>query len=311
MIFSRFTKNRKSQGPVWVQFGPILIALAYALVQYLLQDSSLDIFYWQSPFLFTVLSGVAIAYACRPVLSRIRWTRIAAFWVAFGLMVGTGTFADLWIAWLMEVAGLVPLPISLPVSPLALLGGVWVAAWMMVYFYRLEEGDIDMRNLYVRYRKRPAWVRRYGVALLSLAAVGLWVGSGALDVWWKSLSEAYYIPLVYPNPWLRVHEIFTRSMEPSGAWGGWLYFGLLWLRGVMTVAPLVPVALTLEGSRFQLTLVFTMLLFVLGEFAPLMVDQPYPSGLWLVERTALGLVRTALLGLGMTYVFGVVVKKTG
>ena len=75
-----------------------------------------------------------------------------------------------------------------------------------------------------------------------------------------------------------------------------MYVGLLWLREFVRVAPLLPVALTLRGRWVQLTVVHGLLLFVISDFAPLMVDQPYPSASWLLARTGLGLARSFFIG---------------
>ena len=81
---------------------------------------------------------------------------------------------------------------------------------------------------------------------------------------------------------------------------------LLWLRAVLMVVPLLPIAMALRGSWAQLTVVFTVLLFVVGEFAPLMVDQPYPSLRWLLLRTALGLGRSVVLGALTAALYGAI-----
>ena len=69
-----------------------------------------------------------------------------------------------------------------------------------------------------------------------------------------------------------------------------------WLRGTLLFLPLVPIALVVRAKSAQMALVYSLLLFILGEFVPLMQDQPYFSTDWLILRTALGALRAAILG---------------
>lgn len=278
------------------QFGPIVVALGYALARHLPGGLSLDDLYWQSPFAFTALSGLAIAYACRPVLSRIQWTRPVAFAVGLALLAGLGPPGDWLLAAGQVLAGVGTFPFRLARSPLPLLAGVLVAAALMAVCYRPPGGRVDAAALRDSLRSRlPArWTLH--LALLAALAVVLWLLPAWLDARWEERATDYYVPLVYPNPWLRLEGLWGRDTPPAGPLGAGLLLVLLWARGALAVGALLPVAALLRGSWPQLTLVFALLLFVVGEFAPLMVDQPYPSAAWLMLRTALALARAAVLG---------------
>jgi hypothetical protein len=149
------------------------------------------------------------------------------------------------------------------------------------------------------------------LAAVAVLAVAFSLAAGWADARLETRTTLLYIPLMEPNPWLQLAGIWLRGHAPAGAGGALLLLGILWLRGLALLAPLLPIALAVRGSRRQLTLVFTILLFVLAEFAPLMVDQPYPSLQWLAARTGLGLLRALVLGLAMAVAFGLVRSRGG
>lgn len=284
------------RGGRWFQFGPLIVALGYGLGTYLPGGLSVDDLYWQSPLFFSVLAGLAIAYACRPVLYRIPWTRPAAFGVACLLLGGIGQFGSWLTAALAAIADVTRMPIGLPRSPLSLLVSLVAAAALMAWCYRPVEGTLGGRTLASRIVARG--MLRIGLLLALLGAWALIVRllPAWLDAYWEDTAAGYYAPLVYPNPWLHLEGVYGRTEGFSGATGAATLLALLWLRGVLMAAPLLPIGLVLRGTWLQLTLVFGVLLFVLGEFAPLMLDQPYPSATWLIVRTLLGIARAVALG---------------
>jgi hypothetical protein len=298
-----FARRQLSGGML---FGPLLVGVAYGLVQALVPDFSLNFLYIQSPFVFTALSGVAIAFACRPVLLRIEWSRPTAMVLGMALVAGVGPLGDWVVSTLVVAGGLGAFPLNLPESGLALLLGALVAGAMMGWLFRPPGGLLDARELWARWRFH-SWGRRLGcLALLAAAAVVLWIVTAVLDARQEEAATSLYVPLVEPNYWLRMQGLWM--VRTGAAAGGAIsaLLALLWLRAVLMLLPLVPVALAVRGSWLQLTVVFTVLLFVLGEFAPLMVDQPYPSLRWLLLRTGLGLGRGVVLGALMAWLFGVI-----
>ena len=76
------------------------------------------------------------------------------------------------------------------------------------------------------------------------------------------------------------------------------------LRALALFLPLMPIALAVRGSWLQIAAVFSLLLFIVGDFAPLIMDQPYPSTRWLLARTALGAVEALLLGAAAARLIG-------
>ncbi len=297
-----FVQRMLSRG-TW--FAPLLVGLAYGLAQSAFPSGRLDFFYWQSPFFFAVLAGVAIAFGCRPVLSRIGWTRPAAAGVGIALLAGIGPLGDWAAAALVVQAGLGAFPLHLPASGWPLLTSALAAGGVMALLFRPGGGELGAAELWERLGFEPLALR-----LARLAALGLFAVTLSLAVaWWDARQEetatALYVPLVAANPWLRLEGLWLNE----GAGAAALLLAIRWLRALALLAPLVPIALVVRGSFLQLTLVFMLLLFVLGEFAPLMMDQPYPSLQWLFARTGLGLARALVLGAAVTLAVGVVRRR--
>ncbi len=86
-----FARRQLSGGML---FGPLLVGVAYGLVQALVPNFALNFLYLQSPVVFTALSGVAIAFACRPVLLRIEWSRPVAMGMGVALVAGLGPLGE-------------------------------------------------------------------------------------------------------------------------------------------------------------------------------------------------------------------------
>lgn len=286
------------------QFGPLLVGLLYGLTAHVPQGLALGDLYWQSPLFFTVLSGLALAYACRPVLMRIRWTRPAAFVVGLALLVGIGPLGEWIAAAIGEALGVMSLPLSLPRWPLAPALAALVAAGLMAVLYRPPHGEFGLGWLGRRLGDPRTLVRLERLPLLAAWAVAVVLALAALDAYREAVATGYTVPLVYPNPWLRLQGVYERELVPSGLLGATLLLALLWLRALLAVVPLLPIALVLRATWPQLTLVFTLLLFVLGEFGPLMLDQPYPSAGWLALRVGVGLARSALVGAAAAALLG-------
>jgi len=292
-------------------FGPLTVGVAYGLVQALVPRFTLDFLYIQSPFMFTALSGVAIAFACRPVLMRIEWTRGVAMALGAALVAGVGPLGDWVVSTLIAGAGLAAFPLNLPPSGLSLLCGALAAGLLMGWLFRPAGGALDARELWVRWRFHP-WAHRLGrLALVAAAAVALWIVVAAVDAHQEATARSLYVPLVEPNYWLRLQGLWLDRAGLAALGSVVALLVLLWLRAVVLLLPLLPIAMAIRGSWVQLTVVFSLLLFVLGEFAPLMVDQPYPSLGWLLLRTGLGLARAVLVALLFTRLFGVIRHEPG
>jgi hypothetical protein len=298
-----FARRQLSGGML---FGPLLVGVAYGLVQALVPRFTLDFLYLQSPFVFTALSGVAMAFACRPVLLRIEWSTGVAMALGVALVACVGPLGDWLVSTLIVAGGLGAFPLNLPESGLALLLSALVAGTLMGRIYRPRGGLLDARELWARWRFHPWAHRLLRLALLASAAVALWLVTAIWDAHQEESASALYVPLVEPNYWLRMQGLWLNRGGLGGPPAIGALLGLLWVRALLLFVPLLPVALAVRGSWAQLTVVFTVLLFVLGEFAPLMVDQPYPSLRWLLLRTALGLVRAGLLGSLTAWLFGVI-----
>jgi hypothetical protein len=297
-----FARRQLSGG---LLFGPVLVGLVYGFALTAVPGFRPGLLSLQGPFTFTVLSGVAIAFACRPVLNRIGWSRPVAMALGVALLVGIGPLGDWAVSGLIVGAGLGALPLNLPPAGQGLLLGAVLAGVLMGWLFGPRGGALDAPALWARWRFEPASRRLGRLALVSAAAVALWLGLSALDARLEESAAQLYVPLAEPNYWLRLQGLWAAGGVVTGAGTAAGLLGLLWLRGVLTVLPLLPIALAVRGTWGQLTLVFTLLLFVLGEFAPLMADQPYPSLRWLLARVGLGLLRAAVLGGLTAALFGV------
>lgn len=292
--------------PRTVLFAPLLIGVASAFAQFAFADPGLNFVYLQSPFFFTALAGIAVAFACRPALARIPWSRRTAIGLALCLLAAIGPLGDWAAAGLLALLGLAVMPLNLPASPLPMLAGVAVAGVLMGVFFRPRGGEIDGRALWERFGFVSPWRRAGRAALLALGIVGLRLLIARVDAGLEDSAESLYIPLVEPNYWLRIEGLWQAHPPFAGAVAVGLLGAVLWLRALLVVAALLPFALAIRGSRFQLILVFAILVFVVGEFAPLIPDQPFPSLGWLTARVGLGLFVSALVGMGMVAGFGVV-----
>lgn len=302
-MLSGFARRQLSGGML---FGPLLVGVAYGLVLSLVPEGRVDFLYIQSPFVFTALSGVAMAFACRPVLLRIDWTRRVAMGLGVALVAGIGPLGDWIVSSLVAAAGLGAFPLNLPTSGLALLLGAAAAGLLMGRLFRPHDGSLDAPELWARWRFHPWPHRLWRLGLIALASVVLWLAAAAVDAHLEESATTLYVPLVEPNYWLRMQGLLTVREGPAALLAVAALVALLALRSVLMIVPLLPIAMAVRGSWAQLTLVFTVLLFVLGEFAPLMVDQPYPSLRWLLLRTGLGLGRAAVLGALTAALYGVI-----
>ena len=86
------TANRPGTG--FRQWAPLMVGVGYGVASFLPGGLSRQDLYWQSPLMFTVFSGLAIAYTCRPVLSKIPWSRESVLLIALLLLGGIGPLGE-------------------------------------------------------------------------------------------------------------------------------------------------------------------------------------------------------------------------
>ncbi|MCZ6558653.1 MAG: hypothetical protein O7E56_15235 [SAR324 cluster bacterium] len=295
--------------------APLLTGLAYAAGRSLPAGGFMDDLYLPSPLTLAFFSGLLIAFACRPVLLRVPWSRGVAIAVAAAILLGGGPAAEWLLAWTIAAFGIGPFPYILPRSAWPELLGALTAAVTMGLLFRPGGGVIGPANLRARLTiRRPLdWMRR--LTLLGVLAVALGLAIGWADTWFAAYGTPTFTPLVAPNLWLQVTGRgfeaggFSRNAVETASLGVLLVKGaalllLYWLRALALFLPLLPVALVLRGHWRQVALVFVLLLFIVGDFAPLILDQPYPSTRWLLSRTALGLLRALVLGGAAAWLIG-------
>lgn len=289
--------------------APLTIGLAAALGRLTLERPQLDFFYWQGPLAFTTLAGIAIALACRPALAKVPWSRSVAMALGLGLVAAIGPPGNWLAAWTLKAAGVSGFPMSLPTSPAGLAVGAVIMGVLMGLMFRPRGGEIDWRGLGSRFRFH-GWGKHLGkLALLAAGVVALWMAVAWVDARLEEDPARNFLSLlepIEPNYWYRLQGVWQRQSATSGLLGASILLVVIWLRAVLLIAPLLPIALAIRGSRVQLTLVFTILLFVLGEFAPLLRDPAFSSLNWLMMRIALGLGRSVLVALAVVTLFGVI-----
>lgn len=267
---------------------PLLTGVGFAVGRAIGKGPDWGGLYWQSPFTFAFLSGVMISLALRPLLVRVAWRRDGAALMALAVLLGMGPVAAWCRWWLGAAAGWAGMPFTVPPTMVPELLGDLLAAGLMGWLFRPRSGTIDPRNVAARWRRmRPRGGWGWRVAALGTTAVAIHLAVGGLDAWAQRRFPLE--PLLAVNPWLRL-----TAAEGSGAAGGLLALG--WLHGAVRTLPLLGVALVVRGTRLQTTLLYGMLLFVVGEFAPLVEQQPFPSPNWLALRVVLGALHAGLLG---------------
>ena len=287
--------GRATRATLRVQLAPLGIALGYALARTIQFADEWTLLHYPSPFTLSFLAGLLMAYACRPVLSRLSWTRNMCALVALALLLGLGTAAARAATWVgLHLGGAVPPLAGGQLWP-ELLAAV-LAALLMGVLYAPRDGRIDWADLVARLRSvGGAYWKRVGA--WAVFAVVLQLALGWVDArLWRGNDPAL-APLFADNPWSRL----TGSGDVLTA-GGLLL--LWWVRALALILPIVPIALVLRGSLIQLVAVFALLYFVLGDFAPLMTDQPYFSAAWLVARVSVGALGALLLGLAAAVAIG-------
>lgn len=290
---------------------PLAAGIGYAAAKSLGKGAGWGGLYWQSPVMFSFLAGLLIALGLRPILTRVPWQRGAAFGLVLAGMLAIGPAGDWCEARLLAWSGVLGFPYDLPASALPELLGALAAAGLLAWLHRPSGGTIGLGNLRARLARLTGvqWLIR--LSLLGIAAVTVAGVTGGLDA---LLSRQIGLPPMDPtNPWLRLWTLGAATVSANGVSavsygaGGTAALAVLalgWLRGLALILPLVPIALVLRGTRTQIALVFTLVLFIIGEFAPLMENQPYPSASWLLVRVGIAAVGAAAIGTVTAWLIG-------
>ena len=259
--------------------APLICGVLYAVGEFLPRGLRSQDFYWQSPFMFTALAGLLIAFACRPVLSRLQWMRRTAFGMGLLIVLSLGQAGDIASARIASLLGAAPYPLSLPYALLPTLGAALFISVGMTLLYCPKGGRVGPFALWGSVTAHDPQRLMLRLAVVSAFYVVIQLGVGWLDLKMVWSWGVYETGIIQPNAWAQ----FT---APTHAAGPPIFFMLLWLRGFVRLLPLMLIGVTLRGQPMQIALVFGMLWFVLGSFVPLVVDQPYPSPVWLIGVVA-------------------------
>jgi hypothetical protein len=280
------------------QVGPLVVAIGFAVGRTLGDAEAWFPLSWPSPLTLSLLAGLLLAFALRPVMTRLPWSRPTGALLGLALLVCLGPAADWPLHWLLDALGLQTLPPGSAHAAGFELAGALVAAMLIGLVYAQPIGGITPANLWARLgvRGRGYWLGR--LAVLAALAVLVRLLVGWLDAAWWMGADTARAPLLAPNGWALLHMAWAGGSGPVA-----LLLGGLWLRALVTFLPLLAIPLVLRAKVSQYLMVFAILLFVLGEFAPLMLDQPYFSGTWLGLRVAMGLLVSIVLGGAMAWAF--------
>ena len=269
--------------------APLVTALVYGFLLQLPHPGISSLFYWQSPLVFSCMAGLLIAFACRPVLSKMGWSRPMALMVALSMLLLIGPPSREGLAHFISWTGAAPYPLSFRASPWGELFAVLGASIVMSWLYCRNPGAMtfeSVRGSFIRagMGRVAGTVVMLGCLMLAWNLLAGWLDAKAVWNWgW------YGTGVLAPNAWLRLTQ--TQSQQAAA-----ILLGTDWLTATLTFAPLALIALNLKAVPAQMTLVLGMSLFVLGTFAPMVMDQPYPSAQWLTLATAHGVLRAAVLG---------------
>ncbi len=280
------------------QIGPLVVAVGFAVGRTMGDTASWFPLSWPSPITLSLLAGLLLAFALRPVMTRLPWARPTGALLGLALLVCLGPTADWPMHWLLDALGLQALPPGSGHGAGFNLAGALVAAMLIGLMYAQPIGGITPANLWARLglHGRGYWLGR--LAALAGFAVLVRLLVGWLDATGWVGTDAARAPLLTTNGWGLLHAAWTGGAGPVA-----LLLGGLWLRALVSFLPLLAVPLVLRASVSQYLLVYAILLFVVGEFAPLMLDQPYFSGTWLALRVAVGLLSSVVLGGAMAWTF--------
>jgi hypothetical protein len=117
--------------------APILVGLGYAAARTVAAGLAWPGLYAQSPFALAFFSGLLIAFAWRPVLLRVPWSRSVALALVAAVLLGTGPLGDWALARLVAAFHLAPFPYVLPRSVVPELAGLAAAAALLVLLFRI------------------------------------------------------------------------------------------------------------------------------------------------------------------------------
>jgi hypothetical protein len=287
---------------------PFVTAIGYAGAKAIGHGSEWPGLYWQSPAMYSFFAGLLIALGLRPVLTRIPWRRGTAFALVLACLAAIGPLSVWCEAALLDSLGWLAFPYALRRGAMPDLLGAWAAAGLLAWFYRPSGGEIGWHRVYSRLQRHPPRRLLTRLAWLGLAVSAVSAAFGLAD---SALARSGWMqPLDPVNPWLRLAMAGAEG-TPNGTGAALEGFARVpavlfvdWLRGVLFAVPLLGLALVIRASKPQMALVFGLAVFIIGQFAPLMEDQPFPSQTWLSLRVAFAALSSALIGWAAAHLIG-------
>lgn len=233
--------------------GPIAIGAGYAVSKALMIRWLQPELVTQIDFPLYALAGFFLGIVIRPIVQRIYWYRQTSFTiltVMLLLMGPAGAFPEylMWDQPLDWEFGKSVLPEMVPVIISILLASLILVPAQ----FQLTFTDIVNRFVY-----QISW--DWGIRVF----VGAWVYAGLFLCFRVALSTVE----TWEAPWNNVIVFFNSTEIP---WSGKLFY--LWSRGAILVLAILPIHNIIRGKPHEMALIFGSLLFVVGDFAPLVAN---------------------------------------
>lgn len=276
------------RSPISTLVAPIGVGLVYAFARESSAEWGWPEIYWQGPFMFAFLGGILIGFAFRPLLSRVNWDRPTAFGAGLLLILGLGPWASQALALISQGLGATGFPVGASGEMRQEFFAALAAATLMALMYPPKKGNITLANLKERAAKKPLTQWLPVLSALSLAAVVVWLAFSGLDTFTHGFSQGRVFS---PNSWNEITDTLKNNLLE-----GLVLMLFFWVRGLIMFSVLGLLPLVIKGPPNKTILMYALLIFVLKDFVPLMMNQPYPSVSWLTARTVMSLLEAAALG---------------
>lgn len=241
--------------------GPLSIGAGYAVSKVLMLR-------WLAPeraaqvdFKLYVLAGFFLGIVIRPIAQRIYWyrsTRFVILTLMLLLMGPLGSFPEYW----MENQ---PIDGEFWQRMLPETASVCMVTLLASLILIPTQFQVTLTDIFKRLFYQISWDWGMRVFLGAAAYVGLFlcfrVALSSVETW--------------DAPWGNV-VLFLQSEGTSG----FEKLAYLWGRGLMLVLAILPIHNILRGKPYEMALIFGSLLFVVGDFAPLVAN---PQGVFTYE----------------------------
>lgn len=229
--------------------GPITIGTGYAvskilLIRWLIPEATPHI-----DFKLFLLAGFLLGIIISPIFRRIFWYRLTSFFtITFSLLLMgyLGNFPEqlMWgneldsLFWTMALIESIPIVVVTFIASVILLP---------------SQTHLTLPMMYRRLKRLVTWE----------GAVKTIVGAAVYVVVFLVFRAAFYSLDAWNTPLENLQQFFLvgPSMENK------LFY--LWLRGCLLILAILPIHNVIQGKPIELTMIFSLLLFVVNDFVAL------------------------------------------